>query len=77
MKEYKTNLPLQDASSTVNNANPSSTDHYEANVEQDTQPFVNEECGDTMWDAVLKQEERKASLKPDEKQNGLTLTEKK
>jgi hypothetical protein len=32
--------------------------------ESDTQtPFVNEECGDTMWDAVLEQEEKRAELK--------------
>ena len=25
--------------------------------------FVNDECGDTMWDAVLEQEEKRADLK--------------
>ncbi len=33
-------------------------------------PFVNEECGDTMWDAVLKESEERLSeiitRKPDE-----------
>lgn len=31
-------------------------------------PFVNEECGDTMWDAVLEQAEKRSDL-----QNALGL----
>jgi len=27
----------------------------ERNIEINIEPFVNEECGDTMWDAVLEQ----------------------
>jgi hypothetical protein len=31
------------------------------NLSEPTIPFVNEECGDTMWDEVLAQEEENAN----------------
>lgn len=36
--------------------------------QEDYLPFVNEECGDTMWDDVLEEQDKKIPAKdPDEK----------
>ena len=31
--------------------------------EEDELPFVNEECGDTMWDEVLEEQDKKEAAK--------------
>lgn len=32
-------------------------------MKEDALPFVNEECGDTMWDDVLEEQDKKTPLK--------------
>lgn len=38
--------------------------------EEDQLPFVNEECGDTMWDDVLEEQDKKIPVKDPAKVTG-------
>jgi hypothetical protein len=58
MKNTSTNDPALKPVSTL--ANSSVNNHNEPATET---VFVNDECGDTMWDAVLQQEDKALPLK--------------
>lgn len=40
--------------------------------EEDELPFVNEECGDTMWDDVLEEQDKKLPAKDSAEETGNT-----